>query len=405
MMATGARVTALDGLRGMAILLVMLYHQTIAVGSTPVDRFVGFWTLAGWAGVDLFFVLSGFLITGILLDAKRSSHYFRNFYARRILRIFPLYYAVVAFSLLVLPHIPNWKSDVLGRIQGDEFFYWTYLSNISIAIHNAFRHGILDISWSLAIEEQFYLTWPALVLLLDRRQLMRLCICVFFGAIVWRVSSLAAGTPPIAVYVLAPGRLDALAVGAFIALAARSGAGLESYTRQARYTLMASSIVFLAIGILDGGFDPYARGVQTVGFTALAVMFGSLLLLSVTASPQAIGRRLLQQPVLVAFGKYSYALYLFHLPIRAIVRDRIYGPDQFLTVFGSSLPGQLLFYVIASSAAFFAAWLSWHMYERHFIALKGYFASTGVDDHKLHIGWLAGFRRRAMLMPRKRVGI
>src|SRR5437870_557283 len=165
------RVRALDGLRGIAILMVMLYHQTVMVGSTGIDRFVGFWTLSGWIGVDLFFVLSGFLITGILSDSKGATGYFRNFYARRVLRIFPLYYGVVAFSLLILPYIPHWKLENLARIKGDELWYWTYLSNFSIAAHAAFRHGILDVSWSLSIEEQFYLMWPLLVLLLSRRSL------------------------------------------------------------------------------------------------------------------------------------------------------------------------------------------------------------------------------------------
>src|SRR3981081_3459715 len=205
----GMRIRGLDGLRGIAILLVMIYHQTVAVGSTPVDRFVGFWTLSGWVGVDLFFVLSGFLITGILYDSRGSTGYFRNFYARRVLRIFPLYYAVVALSLFILPHLPHWKLDSLARINGDELWYWTYLSNFSIGAHSEFRHGILDISWSLAIEEQFYLTWPILVLLLSRRWLVTLCCALFVLALAWRSALIFAGVSPITVAVLTPGRVDA----------------------------------------------------------------------------------------------------------------------------------------------------------------------------------------------------
>src|SRR5690349_3202734 len=104
------RLPALDGLRGLAIMLVMLHHMTVMTSQVPVDQAFAMVAHFGWAGVNLFFVLSGFLITGILYEAKGSQFYFRNFYARRILRIFPLYYAVVVFSLLLLPHIPNPKA-------------------------------------------------------------------------------------------------------------------------------------------------------------------------------------------------------------------------------------------------------------------------------------------------------
>jgi peptidoglycan/LPS O-acetylase OafA/YrhL len=369
-----ARVPALDGLRGIAILLVMIYHQTVAVGSTLLDRFVGFWTLGGWVGVDLFFVLSGFLITGILYDSKTSRGYFKNFYARRVLRIFPLYFAVVAVSLVILPHIPNWKSDSLGRINGDEIWYWTYLSNFSIAAHSAFRHGILDVSWSLAIEEQFYLSWPVLVFLLPRRTLLALCGAVVALAVTWRTALLLAGAAPIAVFVLTPGRIDALAIGAFVALVARGPEGLAALRGWAAPAAGAAAIGVVGIAALAGGFDPYVGAMQMVGYTGLALFFGGVLVLTLTASPRWGPLRVLHSAPLTTFGKYSYALYLFHLPLRAIIRDKVYGPDQFLTLMGSPLPGQVIFYVGATLVALAAAWLSWHLYEKHFLALKRYFA-------------------------------
>src|SRR5438552_6539803 len=143
-MSLRGRVVALDGLRGIAILLVMMHHQTVQIGSTAVDRFAGFWTTGGWIGVDLFFVLSGFLITGILYDAKGKSHYFRNFYARRVLRIFPLYYAVLIVCVGLLPWIPHPKAAAFGRIAGDQGWYFIYLQNYVMAWRGTFRHGILD---------------------------------------------------------------------------------------------------------------------------------------------------------------------------------------------------------------------------------------------------------------------
>jgi peptidoglycan/LPS O-acetylase OafA/YrhL len=345
----------------------------VAVGTTAIDRFVGFWTLSGWAGVDLFFVLSGFLITGILYDSRGSTGYFRNFYARRILRIFPLYYAVVAFSLLILPHLPHWKLDNLARINGDELWYWTFLSNFSIGTHAEFRHGILDISWSLAIEEQFYLTWPILVLVLSRRRLIALCCALFVLALAWRSALIVAGASPITISVLTPGRLDALATGAFVALLARTEAGLPRLKTWASATVVGSAAVLLAVAAWNGGFNPYTAPMAMFGYTALAILFGAVLVLVITAEPTWKRIRLLEQPALVAFGKYSYALYLFHLPIRAVLRDKVYAPDQFMVIMGSSLPGQLIFYISATLVSFAAAWLSWHLFERHLLALKRYF--------------------------------
>src|SRR6478609_10902665 len=137
-------VPALDGLRGVAILVVMLFHMAMV---PPVGTMASVWaSLAhfGGLGVDIFFVLSGFLITGILLDARGKLHYFRNFYARRMLRIFPLYYAVVFFSLVILPRAMPWTLAKFGTVNRDGVLYWFHLSNFAIARRGAFVHGILD---------------------------------------------------------------------------------------------------------------------------------------------------------------------------------------------------------------------------------------------------------------------
>jgi peptidoglycan/LPS O-acetylase OafA/YrhL len=202
--------------------------------------------------------------------------------------------------------------------------------------------------------------------------------------------------------VLTPSRLDPLATGAFIALAARGATGLEPSVARAKFVLLGAIGSFVAIGIVGGGFDPFALVMQVAGYTILALLFGSLLVLTLAAPPHARWHRLLSSRFLVAFGTYSYALYLFHLPLRAILRDWIYRPEQFLTVMGSTLPGQLLFYVAATSIAFLAAWLSWHVYERHFLALKDYFAPSPTRTRKEHIGWLGISRLTGVFMPGKR---
>ena len=164
-----SRIPALDGLRGCAILLVLLFHFT-ARAPYPTDaasiRLQSAFDL-GWSGVDLFFVLSGFLITGLLIDAKGSAGYFKVFYARRALRILPLYYGALVV-MFVLPHVltsvmnPTYITPIK-----DQIWYWGYLQNYPY-LTNAWK-DVAGPFWTLAIEEQFYLAWPLLVLLLSRK--------------------------------------------------------------------------------------------------------------------------------------------------------------------------------------------------------------------------------------------
>jgi peptidoglycan/LPS O-acetylase OafA/YrhL len=178
---------ALDGLRGIAIILVLLHHYTILDPITPGEELLAQTVLIGWAGVDLFFVLSGFLITGILIDARGSNRYFSSFYARRTLRIFPLYYLIAFVTLLVLPRFANLHALLAGSgAPTEQWPYWLYLTNFAIASRDDFLHGVLDITWSLAIEEQFYLVWAVVVWLCRPQALGWLCALIVVAAPVAR---------------------------------------------------------------------------------------------------------------------------------------------------------------------------------------------------------------------------
>jgi len=372
------QILTLDGLRGVAILLVCFHHQTLLPleGGSALDHWFARLFYVGWCGVDLFFVLSGFLITGLLLDARGDPHYFRNFYARRTLRIFPLYYAVVFFSLIILPHlpfVPAEKAQNFGRIDGDEIWYWTYLSNFAIAKAGQWRHGILDISWSLAIEEQFYLMWPLVVATLGRKALLRVCAGLVVLAPLSRLALFAGGASPLAAYVLTPARLDTLAIGALLAIASRSPGGLSPWLPAARG---AGAVLAGALGVwflAAGGLDPMRPVFLVLGFSLLALGFGALLVLVVSAQPGSLLHAVFASRVLRAFGKYSYAIYLFHLPLRAFVRDIWFTPSSVPPLAGSLIPGQLLFYVVSTGIAFVAAAVSWFAYESRFLALKRFF--------------------------------
>jgi peptidoglycan/LPS O-acetylase OafA/YrhL len=363
---------ALDGLRGIAIILVLLHHFTILQPAGAFGRGLAQVPLGGWAGVDLFFVLSGFLITGILIDARGSDRYFTSFYARRTLRIFPLYYLVVFLSLIVLPRVPFWYDLLVGAGAPTEGWpYWLYLSNFAIAERERFVHGILDISWSLAIEEQFYLVWAAVVWFCPPRALGALCMLLVAAAPLARALALARGTAPIDVYVLPFFRADALATGALLAWAARRG----SFAGRGPLALSAALLGLggiVVVSWLDGESWWWGPTMQRAGYSLIALTGGAMLVGAIAMPGQHWWPRLLSAAWLRAFGKYSYALYLFHLPVSRVVRAFVLAPDQFAS-FGSVWVGQALFYVAAGVPSFALAWVSWHLFEGPILKLKSRF--------------------------------
>ena len=223
------RVPVLDGIRGIAVLLVMIFHFWIVAfsgGNLLWERIYDDVAGMGWIGVDLFFVLSGFLITGILYDSRDSLHYFRVFYGRRTVRIFPLYYAALAIFFLVGPFVlARVYRPALADMQSGaivKLFAWTYLLNWYEGFKGwgAVAHPLQHF-WSLSVEEQFYLIWPFLILKLERRRMMGVCIGLMMLALTLR-AALYWLHFPFAAYTWTICRADSLAIGALVALAARN---------------------------------------------------------------------------------------------------------------------------------------------------------------------------------------
>src|SRR5436190_14494061 len=151
-------IPALDGIRGLAILMVMLFHYSPELDrSNPIERVAGSFCGYGWTGVDLFFVLSGFLITGILLESRAAGNYFSSFYMRRVLRIFPAYYLSLGLMFLVVPKIDSGGLRLLPSAH-DRWMYVFYAQNW-VGIFHYPGQMIVTPYWSLAVEEQFYLVW------------------------------------------------------------------------------------------------------------------------------------------------------------------------------------------------------------------------------------------------------
>lgn len=374
-------IPALDGVRGVAIILVIFCHVNHALGGpfTPgrIDGPVAMVFGWGWVGVDLFLVLSGFLITGILFDAKGTSGYFRNFYARRVLRIMPLYYGFL-FFVVVLNRLGSLSDPWLSP--DGLLSLATYTYNFRVALGGGGINGLHHF-WSLAVEEHFYLVWPLVVAMLSRRPLMRLCLAVAAASFLLRVAVVASWAQPIGAFFITPCRVDGLLAGAWIALAWRD-ARVWAQLRPFMWPLFgASGGLLLGIALGQRHFIPDVAAqligseaavngnlVITVGIAALAVFFAALVALAVDATEGSRLRQFLETPALRSIGKYSYAIYVFHALILS-ASVHIAAPVSHVPPFIA----KPLFVLWVLAASYVAAWLSYHLFEKHFLGLKSYF--------------------------------
>jgi peptidoglycan/LPS O-acetylase OafA/YrhL len=366
-------IPALDGLRGIAIILVMLHHFTYLQPTGGISGLIGSVLMFGWAGVDLFFVLSGFLITGILIDTRGSPRYFTTFYARRTLRIFPLYYLVLFVALIVLPQFPALHHAVIEH-DGvpPQWPYWVYLTNFSIA-DRGWMHGWLDIGWSLAIEEHFYLVWPLVIWLCPPRLVAVLCGVIILAEPAARLLARASMVDPLPIYVVTWFRIDGLAIGALLALAQRRGL-LPSLNRWAPVVVIAGVAGIIGCVIMGGNTGYWNRWMQQYGYSLIAITAGAMLVAAISRPADSLWPRMLSSGWLRAFGKYSYGLYLIHPPVMRVMRDYVFNPLDIEAIAIAPWIGQVLFYGAAGAPAFGLAWLSWRWFEAPILGLKARFS-------------------------------
>jgi peptidoglycan/LPS O-acetylase OafA/YrhL len=378
--APGSRIPVLDGIRGIAILFVMIFHfWHFGVTSGPAlwERVYANTAGVGWAGVDLFFVLSGFLITGILYDSRNDPHYFRVFYARRTVRIFPLYYGFLLFFCGIFPfamavlHHPQFAPSY--DTATTKLFAWTYSLNWLIGL-KGFRVASVSIQhfWSLAIEEQFYLVWPFLVLTLPRRRLMSICAGLVGFAFVLRVALLRVQLPD-AAYTWTFARTDALAIGALLALAARDTEDWKAIVKWASRLAppaLCGIVALMALLDLRPEFMSTQFVLTSLEYTLLGIFFGGCLAGAICSRNRGPLNRSLTSPFLKFFGKYSYGLYVFHQPLMiALVKAGIHT-DKLTGALGSKLLAIITVNAVAFAGPIAIALLSWHLYEKHWLKLK-----------------------------------
>jgi peptidoglycan/LPS O-acetylase OafA/YrhL len=344
--AASTRIPQLDAIRGVAILLVILHNESGQYPSLHLQRLFA----NGWMGVDLFFVLSGFLITGILADSKQSNGYFKKFYARRCLRIWPLYYSVIFFMFVVVPFLRPSDAHTLTENSSPWWAYPLFLQNFLIPIPTD-GTGPLGVTWSLAIEEQFYLVWPWVVRYSSHAQLRRIAISVMCLSPALRFYL---SFHDVNLYTNVFCRLDGLMAGALLALAVRSDSFLP-----AEFVRRAWIVLLIAIPL---AFVLEAFSVRWIVYSLSAVASASLVYLALFSEQKWL-RWALTNRFMVYTGTISYGLYLLH---------KI--PFDMAKAFHLDRP-PLVMLPLVLTACYVAAVLSWNLLERPFLRLKGLFES------------------------------
>jgi len=337
------KIPQLDAVRGIAILLVLI-HNTDAFPSLHLEAISTY----GWMGVDLFFVLSGFLITGILLEAKQSESYFKNFYARRCLRIWPLYYSVLIFMFLIVPHLhPSDAHDIFQR-SSPWWAYPLFLQNFLVAVP-AEAAGALGVTWSLAIEEQFYLIWPLVVRCFSAAQIKRIAIFVILAS------------PPLRLFLVGHHvniyssffcRLDGLMAGALLAVVLRT-----KTFEPARYVKLAwaSFLIAACLAILADNHQ-----VRWIAFSMTSLASVSLVYVALFSLGKWV-QWFFRNRFLTYTGIISYGLYLLHKIPLDVAKEVHADRRSFLSIF----------MILASS--YLLAAISYVLLEKPFLKLKRFF--------------------------------
>jgi peptidoglycan/LPS O-acetylase OafA/YrhL len=353
------RIPSLDGLRGIASLMVMTYHFGPHIARSG-SRFAFLHDIPPlfFQGVDLFFVLSGFLIGGILLDVRESPRFFRTFYARRAFRIFPLYYLTLALYFLGLalvgPEATSWR---LFENPIPHWAFWFYLQNFTMTAFNTFGPVWLAGTWSLAIEEQFYLVLPAVVRRVSPETLWRSCWVAFGAALLLRVAIAKFRlTSPMGAYVLLPARMDALAAGVIVAYALRYRAAFIDRLRAWWPTLAIG--LGLAWAVYPYFPHEYSIRLAVIDHTVNAVVF-ALVLLSLVILPASPIARFLSLGWMREIGNLAYSTYLFHPILLGLTFRLLKGSDPLL-----ESRGDLGLLTVAAAATLTLTLCSWHLFEK-----------------------------------------
>jgi len=341
----------LDGVRAIAALMVMFYHFFSPIhAESRWLQMVTKYSVFGQTGVSLFFVLSGFLITRILLVTKTSPSYFKDFYARRALRIFPLYYLFLLIFYFVAPFLLNTQIVSFGK----QVYDWVYLQNFAMTF-NWPSNGPAWY-WSLAVEEHFYLLWPCLVFFLSNKGIKWAIASLLVLALGCRVLLLLGGHE---VFYFTFTRLDEIVVGGLLAVWESEGK-LKNASRKFLYVLVITLVPTIIVWLkVTGKAIP---AIQAIKFNLLGICYFCVVGFIIASKQSNSINRVLSKRFFSFTGKISYGLYVYH-PLCFILIAALL-PDL------SLLPRL----VVSIVSAYLVAYLSYHYFEARFIALKNRFA-------------------------------
>jgi len=366
------RIPQLDGLRGIAIALVLLHHYIYQMHPSMPDALSAILIPVaelGWSGVDLFFILSGFLIGGILVDAKESVNYYRTFYIRRVFRILPIYFFLILLGFLLV----ELGAHTGGAMSGISLhpapwrYYLTFTQNFYFARHSDVL-SYLQVTWSLAVEEQFYLTLPLLVRRLDKDKLLAVAVgMVVFIGVLRSVLYWNGHINAMQSYVLPFCRFDSLFIGVACAMLMRNR---SLFTRLQKYTkLLAAATIVLGCVFFYMDHHLWGRNIflHTAGFTIVGLFYAAVMML-VLVHPEGVISRALRYKPLMSLGTISYCVYLIHGYVLVII-DHLLQMALRLSVFemwAAILLGAAMTFLLAQG--------SWVLFESRMIALGHRFA-------------------------------
>jgi len=355
---------ALDGLRGFAIAAVLFHHN---LGFLPFPKF-------GWTGVDLFFVLSGFLITDILLKTKEEKNFLQNFFIRRILRIFPLYYGITILYFILAPSLSQFK-DQYSYYYTNQCMLWLHLQNwLYITNPEPNQYTVFSHFWSLSVEEQFYLVWPLIIFASKKlRTLVTILCIILFGCILFRfLSWLYFGNGNTTFHLQYMTRADGLCIGSLIAI------WRNTCVQTARKKLFQLCAVLLSLHaitfVLVKTIFTNASHFSIFGFSTVSVILGTLLIF-VIEKGNALTKILFENRPIKGLGKISYGLYVFHWPI--LVLFKIYFVKYTMNLGISNHQSYVVASMAATITAILLSILSYNLFEKKILAFRNVITTDG----------------------------
>ena len=354
------RLPQLDGIRGIAILLVLIWHYFPCQLKAESGSLVAYLARAcwlTWSGVDLFFVLSGFLICGILLDHRHSANLFQVFYVRRACRIFPLYFAVIGIFVLIKA-TSLYTNDSYGWLFDRHYPLWSYATftqNFFMAGRGDLGAHWFAVTWSLAVEEQFYLIVPLLVYCLRGRSLVLVFAGLVIAAPILRCMNPGFQTMVITIY-----RSDSLLMGALLAVFVRWPPFLNAAKNNRRILLGIFLVLLAGTLVLTSRF--YAAD-GLLNHLWLSSLYAVLILMAFVGSNSWLGKSL-SSPVLVWFGQLSYGIYLLHDQVAGLCFALLRGTPPVMQSWSD-----FAITCLAFSLTLVVATASWHFFERPILAL------------------------------------